>query len=298
MNKIIENIRSTEYDFYYISIGGACAEATIPDIPYLSRSNCHYQLFPNFIRNNKRILNIVIEPSFFQETKTIIHDYKKQYPNMTIFLFPCTVPETNLQQTTFYLFFQQLVCIWNEKGIPKNKIAIIDFIQYKQLNQMEKSFRLADQIYKSLENSDRENEDSDNSQRQNHYYHCLYIWFGYSPLLYNCFYKYKYYDNQTHSYMKFSEKFEPCLYVRSHKDFSKNVLILFAYGKNVLLSFRHRKDKEKLEKMVLCDQFYENNLHLIKKDKVEENEKALFFLKNSFCLLSPNVENFYKQIES
>lgn len=297
MNTIIENIRSTEYDFYYVSIGGACAEATIPDIPYLSRSNCEYQLFPNFIRNNKNILNIIIEPSFLQETKTIINDYKKQYPKMKTFFLRCSVPEFHLEQSSFYLLFQQLVSVWNEKGIPKNKIAIIDFIQFKLENEMEKSFALADQIYKSLENSDRENEDSDNSQRQNHYHHCLYIWFGFSPLLYNCFYKYKYYDNQTHSYMKFSDTFRSCFYIRSHKHFSKNVLILFAYGKNVLQSFRQTKDREKLEKMALVGAFYENNLHLIKKDKIEENEKALFFLKNSFCLLSPIVENFYKQIK-
>ena len=87
MNKIIENIRSTSYDFYYISIGSACAEEVISDVPYLSRSNCEYQLFPNFIRNDQKILNIVIEPSFVQKTKSIIHNYKKQYSNMTIFFF-------------------------------------------------------------------------------------------------------------------------------------------------------------------------------------------------------------------
>jgi hypothetical protein len=296
MNNIIENIRSFEYDFYYISIGGACTESTISDVPYLSRSNCEYQLFPNFIRNDKRILNIVIEPSFFEETKSLINNYKKQYPNMKTFFIPCSIPQFNLEQSSFYLLFQQLISIWNEKQIPKNKIVIIDFIQFKLPNEMEKSLRLAEQIYKSLQNSNN-NEDSDNSQRQNHYHHCLYIWFGYSPLFFNCFYKYKYYDNQAHSYMKFSETFQYCFYIRSHKDFLRNVLILSAYGKHVLSSFRHRKDREKLEKMALVEQFYENNLHFIKKEKIEENEKVHHFLKNSFCLLSSNFEIFYKQIE-
>lgn len=298
MNKIIENIRSTSYDFYYISIGSACAEEVISDVPYLSRSNCEYQLFPNFIRNDQKILNIVIEPSFVQKTKSIIHNYKKQYSNMTIFFFPCTVPEFNLQQSSFYLFFQQLVSIWNEKGITRNKIVIVDFIQFKLLNQMEKSFILAEQIYRSLENPNDEHDDSENSQRQNHYHHCLYIWFGYSPLLYNCFYKYKYYDNQTNSYKKFSDTFQCCFYIRSHKDFSRNVLILLVYGKQTVLSFRHRKDREHFEKMAVVSRFYENNLAFIQKDKIEENEKVLFFLKNSFCLLSDNFENFFKQIDS
>ena len=65
-----------------------------------------------------------------------------------------------------------------------------------------------------------------------------------------------------------------------------------------MLSFRHRKDREQFEKMAVVSRLYENNLAFIQKDKIEENEKVLFFLKNSFCLLSDNFENFFKQIDS
>lgn len=292
MNKIL----SSDYDFYYISIGSGCAETNIRDSPGIYRSNCEYQLFPNFIRNEKKTLNIIIEPSF-PETRAITDRYKADFPNMKILFLPLSVPQENLEQSPFFRLFQDLISIWNQKEVPKSKIVIINFIQFKIIEENEKALLLSEQIYKSLQNPNEQSSQLDVSQRQSHYFHCLYIWFGYSPILYNCFYKYKYYDSINNCYQKFQETFHYIQKVRRHTDMLKNIFIRVIYGNHVYNRIRNRSDREKLEKMLIINEFYENIFKMIQKDKIEPEEKVIFFLKNSFCLLHPNFENFYKQLE-
>lgn len=281
-------ILSSDYDFYYISIGSSCTETT--------SGNCEYQLFPSFIRNEKKTLNIIIEPSF-PETRAIVDRYKKDFPNMEILFLPYSVPQENLEQSPFFHLFQDLIAIWNQKEVPKNNIVIINFIQFKIIEQNEKALLLSEQIYKSLQNPNEQSSQLDASQRQSHYFHCLYIWFGYSPILYNCFYKYKYYDNTDNCYKKFFETFRYFQEVRTHTNLLRNFLIKLIYGNHVYNRIRNRKERQKLEKMLLIDEFYENVFKMIQKDKIEPNEKVIFFLKNSFCLRHPYFENFYKQLE-
>lgn len=296
MNQILNTVRLNDFDFYYISIGSGKTETNIPDIRFIDKSNCEFQLFPNFIRNDKKTLHIVIEPSFVQETKKVIQQVKKQFPTITSHFLQMSVPQANLEESSFYQLFQQLVTIWNEKEIPKNKIVILNFIQFKLENELEKSLLLSEQIYESLKIQTQSNSDLDISQRNNHYYHCLYIWFGYSPSLYNCFYKYKYYDNISQSYKKFYDTFHVCHKVRSTNHLMKFFFIRVLYGNNVLSIVRSQKNGQRIEKMLIVDRFYEENLKLIQKDKIDENENVFFFLKNTFCLLSPTFENFYKQL--
>lgn len=288
MDKLLEKIGSTTYDFYYISIGSGCAEKNISNIPSITRSNCEFQLFPNFIRNNEKVLNIVIEPSFIQETRNVIRHFKKELPNVTTYFIFLSVPETNVEQSQFFELFQALVSLWNQKQIPKNKIVIINFIQFKLQKEMERTILLSEQIYKSLQNPTEQNTQLDNSQRHNHYYHCLYIWFGYSPLLYNCFHKYKYYDNQDNTYKYFFDTFDIYFYVRNSHNFNKGVLLMKIFGSNTVKKIRKQK-------INVFDNFFENNLHLIEKNKLENIETL--FLKNSFCLLHSNLESFYNQLE-
>ena len=297
MNEIVNSVRFHDFDFYYISIGSGKTETHIPDLRFIKKSNCDYQLFPSFIRNDKKTLHIVIEPSFVQETKKVIQQVKKQFPNITSHFLQMSVPQTNLEESSFYQLFQQLVAIWNEKEIPKNKIVIINFIQFKLENEIEKSLLLSDQIYKSLKNQSESSSELDMSHQHNHYFHCLYVWFGYSPSLYNCFYKYKYYDNNTQSYKKFYNVYHVCHEVRSSNHFMKFFFIRVLYGKNILSIVRSQKNRERIERMLIVDKFYEENLKLIQKDKIDDNEYVLFFLKNTFCLLSPTFENFYKQLQ-
>jgi len=292
MNKIL----SSDYDFYYISIGSSCAETTIRDSPGIRTSNCEDQLFPSFIRNEKKTLNIIIEPSF-PETRAIVDRYKADFPNMKILYLPMSVPQANLEQSSFFRLFQDLIAIWNQKKVPKTNIVVINFIQFKIIEQNEKALLLSEQIYKSLKNPNEQSSQLDVSQRQSHYFHCLYIWFGYSPILYNCFYKYKYYDNTDNCYKKFFETFHYFQEVRTHTHLLKNVLIRVIYGNHVYNRIRNRRDRQKLDKMLLIDEFYENVFKMIQKDKIEPEEKVIFFLKNSFCLLHPTLENFYKQLE-
>lgn len=288
MDTLLDKIRSTNYDFYYISIGSGCTEQIVPNLPLITRSNCEFQLFPNFIRNNDKVLHIVIEPSFIQETRKVIGHFKKELPNVTTYFLFLSVPETNVEQSPFFELFQALISLWNQKQIPKNKIVIINFIQFKLQKEIERTILLSEQIYKSLQNPTEQNAQLDNSQRQNHYHHCLYIWFGYSPLLYNCFHKYKYYDNQEKTYKYFFDTFDIYFHVRNSHDFHKNVLLMKTFGINAVRKIRKQK-------INVFANFFENNLHLIEKNKLENIETI--FLKNSFCLLHSNLESFYNQLD-
>lgn len=271
---ILDKIRTNDYDCYYISIGAAMMEKTVSIYGKNVATNSKLQICPNFL-SNKNVFNIMIDQTITPETKEFIAD--KNIHCLELEILP------QWENSDFYIFFQNMIHILNEKRIPLKKVMIVNYIKLKHYHvsdeeRLQKENFYSEKIFNALSYPTTLQQQGQQMKRlfgeQNiHYSKCLYEWCGYNKIYYNCIHKYCFYNNQTNKYENYDKKYKGFL----DCDF---VFISFLGKKH------NQYDKRKsqfLEKFV--------GTHWLKKQFINPNYEKM--LKNTFSLLNPNFKSVF-----
>jgi hypothetical protein len=279
---ILDKIRTRDYDFYYISVGAAIMEKTVSIYGKNVATNSKLQICPNFL-NNKNVLNIMIDQTISQETKEFILGKNIHALQMEI-----SPQHVQWENSDFYVFFQNLIHVLNEKRVPLKKVIIVNYIKFKHYHisdeeRIQKEDFYSEKIFHALSYPTTSQQQGQQMRRlfgeyNIHYSKCLYEWFGYNKIYYNCIHKYCFYNNQTNRYENFDKKY---------KGFINSDFVFSSF-----LGTRHnqydKRNSQFLEKFV--------GTKWLKKQFI--NLYYEIMLKNTFSLLNPNFESvftsFYK----
>lgn len=274
---ILDKIRINDYDFYYISIGAAIMEKKVSISGKNVATNSKLQISPTFL-NNKNVLNIMIDQTISSETKEFI--LGKDIHALQMEISPQHVQWEN---SDFYIFFQNLIHTLNEKRVPLKKLIIVNYIKFKHYHisdeeRIQKEKFYSEKIFHALSYPTTLQQQGQQMRRlfgeQNiHYSKCLYEWFGYNKIYYNCIHKYCFYNNQTNRYENFDKKY---------KGFINSDFVFSSF-----LGRRHnqydKRNSQFLEKFV--------GTKWLKKQFI--NPFYQIMLKNTFSLLTLDFESVF-----
>lgn len=274
---ILDKIRINDYDFYYISIGAAIMEKKVSISGKNVATNSKLQISPTFL-NNKNVLNIMIDQTISQETKEFILGKNIHALQMEI-----SPQHVQWENSDFYIFFQNLIHTLNEKRVPLKKVIIVNYIKFKHYHisdeeRIQKENFYSEKIFHALSYPTTLQQQGQQMRRlfgeQNiHYSKCLYEWFGYNKIYYNCIHKYCFYNNQTNKYENFDKKY---------KGFINSDFVFISF-----LGKRHnqfdKRNSQFLEKFV--------GTNWLKKQFI--NLYYQIMLKNTFSLLTRDFESVF-----